>query len=140
MSGLPSVKGFFPFGAELVLDGAVILALEEYESIKLADYEGLSQEEASVKMGISRPTFTRIYEEARKKIAKSLVEGKSFVIEGGNVYFDFESLKCRKCGNAFKLPQDKMEKPISCPKCQSKNLFLLNDFYMNGCPCRKGWF
>lgn len=140
MSGIPPVKGFHPFGINPYLNEPVILALEEYESIKLADYDGLSQEEASVKMNVSRPTFTRIYEEARKKIAKALAEGRSFFIEGGNVNFDFEWLKCNLCKKAFSVLHHELSENTVCPDCGSKNLFRINDFFRQGPCCRKNWF
>jgi predicted DNA-binding protein (UPF0251 family) len=53
----------------------VILRLEEYEAIRLLDYQNLTQEQAAVHMDVSRPTLTRIYEEARNKVATAFVEG-----------------------------------------------------------------
>ena len=44
----------------------VILKIDEYESIRLADHENLKQEEAAKRMNISRPTFTRLVNSARK--------------------------------------------------------------------------
>jgi len=52
------------------------LNFDEYETIRLLDYEGLMQEEAAERMNVSRPTLTRIYENARKTMAKAFVEGK----------------------------------------------------------------
>jgi len=62
----------------------LILKVEELESIRLKDYQRLSQEEAAKKMGVSQPTFHRIVSEAHRKIAEALVEGKAIRIEGGN--------------------------------------------------------
>ena len=76
MHSLPAVKGFSPFGSVQNLeDKTVYLLLEEYESIRLCDYDMITHQEASVIMGISRPTFTRIYASARQKVAKAFVEG-----------------------------------------------------------------
>lgn len=61
------------------------LTLDEYEAMNLLDYQGLGQEEAAVLMEISRPTVTRIYAGARKKIAQALTEGLAIQIEGGPV-------------------------------------------------------
>ena len=63
----------------------VILALDEFETIRLLDYQGLDQEKVAQLMGISRPTVTRIYASARKKIAEALTESKAINIEGGPV-------------------------------------------------------
>lgn len=63
----------------------VVISLDEYEAINLLDYQGMDQETASVEMGVSRPTVTRIYASGRKKIAEALAEGKAIYIEGGPV-------------------------------------------------------
>ena len=57
------------------------LEADELESLRLADYEGLYHEEASKKMGVSRPTFGRILESARKKVASALVKGCALQIQ-----------------------------------------------------------
>jgi uncharacterized protein len=71
--------------------------MEEYESIRLVNYENLTQDLAAIKMNVSRPTFTRIYNKALKQIAVSFVEGKAIEIEGGNYQLDKEWYRCKKC-------------------------------------------
>lgn len=61
------------------------LGLDEAEAIRLADLEGLYQEAAARSMGVSRQTFGRIVETARKKIADAVLNGKALRIEGGEV-------------------------------------------------------
>jgi predicted DNA-binding protein (UPF0251 family) len=61
------------------------LSLDEFETIRLLDHIGLDQEQAAAKMGISRPTVTRVYASARRKIADALVTGQAICIEGGPV-------------------------------------------------------
>ena len=61
----------------------IFLTLDEFESIRLADLEGLKQEEAAKLMKISRPTFSRIISSAHKKIGDALVNIKTLKIEGG---------------------------------------------------------
>ncbi|MDD5678830.1 MAG: DUF134 domain-containing protein [Kiritimatiellae bacterium] len=63
----------------------VILTLDEFESLRLADLDGLYQEQAAEKMKISLPTFTRIVEAARRKVADVMVHGKALQVEGGLV-------------------------------------------------------
>ncbi|MEN8121195.1 MAG: DUF134 domain-containing protein [Bacteroidota bacterium] len=87
---LPLAEGFKPFGVAINETDALELLYEEYEAIKLADYQNLTQEEAAKKMNISRPTFTRIYDKARKTIALALVEGKIIIIKGGDIHVDNE--------------------------------------------------
>jgi len=64
---------------------AVILRLDEAEAMRLADLEGLYQEAAARYMGVSRPTFGRIIESARRKVADAILNGKALRIEGGEV-------------------------------------------------------
>lgn len=63
----------------------ITLALDEFETIRLLDHVGLDQQQAASEMGVSRPTVTRIYAVARKKIADAIVQGWAIRIEGGPV-------------------------------------------------------
>jgi len=80
------------------------LSVSEYEAIRLADLLGLEHREAAEHMAISRPTFTRLIEKARHKVAQALVEGHELVIEGG--LFDYvETLyRCPQCGEISPRP------------------------------------
>jgi predicted DNA-binding protein (UPF0251 family) len=89
--------GYKPFGIPLHALSSVTLHYDEYEAVRLLDYEGMTQEEASEQMNVSRPTLTRIYEKARKTIAQAFVEGKVILIEGGNVTFDHQWFRCNRC-------------------------------------------
>jgi uncharacterized protein len=70
------------------LCGLQIVALkdEEWEAIRLADYERLDQETAAKNMGISRPTFSRVLASARAAVAKALAEGAALQIGGGDFH------------------------------------------------------
>ncbi|AEJ18837.1 DUF134 domain-containing protein [Gracilinema caldarium] len=82
---VPSVTLFQPAGFCHQHEPAdVVLSLDEFEALRLADYEGLYQEAAALQMGISRQTFGRIIESGRKKVADALVNGKVLRVEGGN--------------------------------------------------------
>ncbi len=118
----PTMEGFRPFGIAMKDLEPVILLYEEYESIRLSDYEGLTQEQSAQQMNVSRPTFTRIYEKARRAIAKAFVEGKAIFIEGGNYHTDDHWYKCENC---LKLNINK-EESDSCSYCQSDLLRKLN--------------
>lgn len=80
----PHVTHFKPAGVRLREAGEVILTVDEFEAIRLKDFEGLDQTEAAGKMGISQPTFQRLYNIARRKIADALVNGKAIRVEGGS--------------------------------------------------------
>ena len=84
----PLMEGFKPFGIQDRQIEKVILLFEEYEAIRLCDYENLTQEEAAERMHISRPTFNRLYNHARYTIAKALVEGRMILIQGGTFMTD----------------------------------------------------
>lgn len=80
----PNVTYFKPAGIMMVNLKQVTLTFDETEAIRLRDVKGLSQEKAAKKMDISQPTFCRLIDSARKKIAEALIEGKAIKIEGGN--------------------------------------------------------
>ena len=83
--GVPEVTLFKPAGGAASVIEHVILNLDEVEALRLADLAGLYQEQAAERMRISRPTFARIIERARRKVADALVHGKAIRIEGGVV-------------------------------------------------------
>ncbi len=66
--------------------GEVILSVEEYETIRLIDLEGLEQKECAERMGVARSTVQRMYSHAKTKVADSLANGKVLKIEGGRLY------------------------------------------------------
>ena len=109
----PKMKGYRPFGMPACSIGSVFLKFEEYESIRLVNYEILSQDASAVMMNISRPTFTRIYNRALKQVAKSFVECKALVIEGGNYEFDKEWYRCTKCHKLI----EGIENHFKCENC-----------------------
>lgn len=81
----PCVAYFKPAGIPARLLEEVILTLDELESLRLADLNGLYQEQAAEKMKISRPTFSRVIEQARRKVADALIHGKALRLKGGAV-------------------------------------------------------
>lgn len=62
-----------------------VLPLDGFEAIRLVDQEGLEQEEAARRLGVSRPTVTRILQRARRCVAEAIVNGRALLIEGGPV-------------------------------------------------------
>jgi predicted DNA-binding protein (UPF0251 family) len=116
----PQFTGFKPYGCSGGCKGSVELFYEEYEAIKMADYDLLNYEEAAVLMGISRATFARIYESARQKIAKALVDGKEIKAVYGNAYLEKEWFFCNDCNARFDVRAAIIEN--NCPVCQSGNI------------------
>ena len=106
--------------------GEVQLLSEEFEVIKLVDYYDMSHLQASKAMNISRPTLTRIYNGARKKIAESLVELKSLKLGGGNSYLGENWFKCNDCEAFFNIPDNKKISSY-CPICLSKSIHNISN-------------
>ena len=102
-----------PQGADPQLIEHIAITIDELEAIKLADFEGLYQEEASARLGVSRPTFGRIIAAAHRKVAEALVEGKALRIEGGTV--SARRTRCDACKMEWEPTASTMSK---CPRCQ----------------------
>lgn len=85
ISGHPPASVFKPVGIPIVELEEVVMSLDEFEAMRLADLDGLYQEEAAKQMSVSRPTFSRIMESAHRKLADAIVHGKALRIEGGPV-------------------------------------------------------
>jgi predicted DNA-binding protein (UPF0251 family) len=82
----PSARFFKPRGIPLCELQIVTLKDEEWEAIRLADYQHLDQQTAAEQMGISRPTFSRVLASARTTVAKALAEGAALQIGGGDFH------------------------------------------------------
>ncbi len=131
----PRFNSFKPVQVPIVKLEPVILSLDEYEALRLADYKGLDQADASELMGISRPTFTRLVEKARFKITDFLINGKSLQIEGGVVHFMGNRIRCLNCG--LIIEQDiNAAVLIRCPKCGSGKLQNLAEQFGHGQCCQ----
>ncbi|MEN6509224.1 MAG: DUF134 domain-containing protein [Smithella sp.] len=96
--GMPDKNYFKPRGIPVLDLEEIVLNLDEFEAIRLADHEQLYQEEAASKMNISRQTFGRIIESAHKKIADVLIHGKALKIEGGEVSIEEKKQCCHEKG------------------------------------------
>lgn len=125
----PDYLTFFPEG----IPGGekVILAVEEYEAIRLIDLEKFTHEDCAKQMDISRTTVTEIYESAREKIADCIVNGKTMVIQGGSYRLcdgsavHFCRKRCRKAEG---------ERPAYCPSAIEKgeNIMRIAATFENG--------
>lgn len=93
---LPECSRFGPLDAAADDEYYVTMKVDEYESIRLIDLEGLTQEECSIRMNVARTTVQAIYNDARKKLAESLVNGKILIIEGGD--YQLCDKEIRPCG------------------------------------------
>jgi len=98
----------------------VVLGIDEFEALRLADLEGLYQEDAARQMGVSRQTFGRIVGSARRKVADALVSGKALRIDGDEFRLpEWCRLRCRNCGT----PMPRPEGPAAgtCPHCHERS-------------------
>ncbi len=95
---LPESNLFGPLNSPNLESEITIMTVEEYETIRLIDLEGLMQEECADRMNVARTTVQRIYNDARKKLAEALVNGNVLKIEGGDYKLCEESKKLYGCG------------------------------------------
>jgi predicted DNA-binding protein (UPF0251 family) len=122
VSSEPESDYFKPRGIPLSSLEEINMTMDEFEAIRLADLEGLYQEQAAERMGISRPTFARVVESARRKVAYALVNGKALAIEGGVVKMLGErSFACNDCRHQWRLRYG-TGRPEECPECKSANI------------------
>lgn len=118
----PSIRCFRPYSNEDTFFETIEINLEEYEAIRLKDYQRLQQKKAADIMGVSQPTFHRILTSAREKISKALVEGKIINIKGDDYIMDKKRYKCGKCGFEWYSPQKEYDK---CPECDSEDISII---------------
>jgi uncharacterized protein len=119
----PEISYFKPRGVPLRQIEEVRLTIDQMEALRLADLEGLSQQEAGLRMGVSRATFGRIIQQARKVVAEAIINGKAILLEGGNYQVRdnqrlFACTACSHqwdagCGTGF---------PVTCPICGGREL------------------
>ena len=115
------MTAFKPCGVPGRLLEAVELRLDELEAVRLADLDGLYQDAAAERMGVSRATFGRLVESGRHKIASALLGGKMLMFKGGPVMLrDMRTFRCADCGAQFQVAFG-AARPAGCPSCQSKN-------------------
>ena len=117
----PLISGLKPYGMPYPAkkSEAVFMLYEEYEAVRLCDYDGYNQCDASKLMEVSRPTLTRICMSARNKVAIAIVEGRQLIIEGGKVEIDSGWMKCSRCLCFFVKIENE---DCKCPLCGSNDV------------------
>jgi predicted DNA-binding protein (UPF0251 family) len=129
----PAFHAFIPSGVGVESKEVVELKLEEYESIRLCDYDLLNHAEACGLMNVSRATFARIYESARRKVAQAFAEGRIILIQGGDFHFDEKWWKCHDCGSVFNSVNKAREK--ECALCSSDYIEEYSSSAESFCVC-----
>jgi uncharacterized protein len=110
----PGSKIFKPVGIPLSMLTEIILSLDEYEALRLADLEQLYHDEAAVRMNVSRQTFGRILQKARFKVTKVLNDNCALKIQGGEITVAPDQFRCSACFHIWSM--DSQQGSI-CPKC-----------------------
>ncbi|MDM7998768.1 MAG: DUF134 domain-containing protein [Dehalococcoidia bacterium] len=126
VSWIPPATQFRPVDARAAQFEEVRLLVEEAEAIRLNDLEGLDQEECARRMNVSRSTFSRILDSARRKIADALLNGKGIRIEGGNYEMAARRFRCVS-GHEWEVPFERLivGPPEACPTCDTPSVMPL---------------
>ncbi len=119
----PRSDYFKPRGVSVRRLEEVNLTLDELEAVRLADLEGMYQEDAAATMSISRQTFGNIIISAHKKIADALLNAKALKIAGGTcVRAEMRRFKCRGCNHVWELAHG-TARPAGCPNCKNAEIY-----------------
>lgn len=119
--GNPQTNYFKPGGVPVLQLEEIILTVDEFEAIRLADLQELYQEDAAKKMNISRQTFGNIIQSAHRKIADTIVNAKALKIDGGVVKMMQKQFLCSDCNHLWSQDYG-TSRPAQCPKCQSTDI------------------
>jgi predicted DNA-binding protein (UPF0251 family) len=123
----PDVSYFKPRGIPLSQLEEVVVTVDEFEALRLADLDGLYQEEAAERMNVSRPTFGRIIDSAHRKVAEALVKSKALRIQGGNfVMSNMRTFHCNDCSHDWHAPFG-TGRPTDCPACHGRNFYRTDE-------------
>lgn len=131
---LPVCNKFIPEAAK---GPDLVLRLEELEAIRLKDLQKLEQSECAAIMKLTRPTFQRILQSARTKVAVALTEGRAIIIEGGNYIMKNRVFECMTCQHVWEeVPCTEGGRhgyEIACPNCGGMQKMKLEDGQKHAC-------
>jgi len=111
---------FKPAGVSKASLEEVILTIDEWEALRLADFKGTYHDGAAKSMRVSRQTFGRIIEGARKKVAQALICGHALIIKGGDYEMTTRKFTCFDCKHKWELDHG-TGRPETCPSCEGTN-------------------
>lgn len=121
----PAVAYFKPQGIPLFQLEQVVLDVDEFEAIRLVDYEGLHLEAAAQQLNVSRATCARIIDSAHRKIGTALTHGHAIRIEGGSFVLGKNRYHCRDCGGRWEIEigdGTTARGAVACPTCRSERV------------------
>ncbi len=123
----PEHRAFGPYCSGKNGRESLVMSFDEFEAIRLADVEGLYQEEAARQMQVSRQTFGNILASARRKLGEMLVQGRTLNVKGGNIMVSQEEriFGCAACGHQWSLPHG-VARPAECPSCSNQNIHRMS--------------
>lgn len=113
---MPGVDYFKPRAVPLSLLEEVTLSIEELEALRLAHKEGLYQQQAAERMGVSRSTFGRVLDIAHRKVTLALVDGCALRIEGGS----FCMIGPKRCEHCPVKAGSTQQNASLCEACPAK--------------------
>ncbi len=111
---------------------SIKMRFDEFEAIRLSDKLDYDHNQASRIMGISRPTFTRLLNKGRKKMASFLIDGKPLTLQGGSTLFSKNVYCCKNCQRPFIWEQH--SDPI-CPGCNEPDVIEAKAACGGRCSC-----
>lgn len=116
----PEISYFKPRGIPMFDLEEVRLTVDQREAIRLSDLQGMSHEEAGRHMGVSRATFGRIIQQARRAVADALINGKAINVEGGSykLVSTTRFFQCEHCNHEWEEPLG-TGRPACCPSCKT---------------------
>jgi predicted DNA-binding protein (UPF0251 family) len=125
----PSYRKFIPDGQ--INTKTMTLLVEELEALRLKDLVGMDQVTCADEMGVSRATFQRILQSARKKMVTSLIYGQTIIIKGGSYIVKNRKFEWLDCGEIWEVEpcseNGKHGYEIPCPKCASMKKIRLSE-------------
>ena len=124
----PEISYFKPRGIPMFDLEEVQLTVDQREAIRLSDLLGMSHENAGRRMGVSRATFGRIVQQARKAVADALINGKAINVEGGSYKLvgTARIFYCDNCNREWEEPLG-TGRPECCPSCKEDNFHRIGN-------------
>ena len=122
----PEISYFKPRGIPMFDLEEVRLTVDQREAIRLSDLLGMSHEDAGHRMGVSRATFGRIVQRARKAVADALINGKAITVEGGSykLVSTARIFFCNNCSLEWEEPLG-TGRPECGPSCKKDDFFRI---------------